>query len=247
MNTATTIPRAESADDTRQTPGGHGAGSTAGVAATSPAACAAGRLHGGRSSARVDLSRFDNSTFDRGASRLKEACWLLVRWLFFAPSWLPANRLRCWLLRRFGAKVGRGVVIKPGVKILFPWRLRIGDFVWIGEDAYLLNLVPITIGSHVCISQRAFLCTGNHDYRSPAFDLAAEAILIEDGGWIGSATWVGPGVTAGTHSVLTAGSVATRDLSPYMVYQGNPAVPIRRRVINAHPGLAEDSNESRST
>jgi len=139
------------------------------------------------------------------------------------------------------------VVIKPGVKILFPWRLRIGDFVWIGEDAYLLNLVPITIGSHVCISQRAFLCTGNHDYRSPAFDLAAEAILIEDGVWIGSATWVGPGVTAGTHSVLTAGSVATRDLSPYMVYQGNPAVPIRRRVINAHPGLAEDSNESRST
>ncbi len=187
----------------------------------------------------VDLSRFDNSTFDRGAGRLKEVCWLLVRRLFFEPSWLPANCLRCWLLRRFGATVGRGVVIKPGVKITFPWRMHIGDFAWIGEDAFLLNLVPITIGCNVCISQRAFLCTGNHDYKTPAFDLVASPILIEDGVWIGAAAWVGPGVTAGSHAVLTAGSVAAADLSPYTVYSGNPAVAIRPRVVNAPAGLAE--------
>lgn len=190
---------------------------------------------------QVDLSRFDNSAFDRGAGRFKEACWLLIRRLFFDGSWLPGNRLRCWLLRRFGATVGRGVVIRPGVKITFPWRLRIGDHVWIGEDARLLNLVPITIGSNVCISQRAFLCTGNHDYTCPTFDFLASPILIEDGAWIGAAAWVGPGVTAGSHAVLTAGSVATRDLSPYTVHRGNPAVAIRSRVINARPRLAEET------
>ncbi|MBN1490241.1 MAG: WcaF family extracellular polysaccharide biosynthesis acetyltransferase [Phycisphaerae bacterium] len=193
-----------------------------------------------RANGRVDLSRFDNSTFDRGAGRLKEACWLLVRRLFFEPSWLPGNRLRSWLLRRFGAVVGRGVVIKPGVKITFPWRLRIGDHVWIGEDAYLLNLVPITIGSHVCISQQAFLCTGNHDYSSPSFDLRASPILIDEGAWIGAAAWVGPGVTVGSHAVLAAGSAAARDLRAYTVYRGNPAEPIRGRKINPDPVRAED-------
>jgi putative colanic acid biosynthesis acetyltransferase WcaF len=191
---------------------------------------------------KVDLSRFDKSAFDRGAGRLKEACWLLVRRVCFEPSWLPGNRLRRWLLRRFGATVGRGVVIKPGVRIAFPWHLRIGDFTWIGEEACLLNLVPITIGSNVCISQRAFLCTGNHDYTSPTFDLAASPILIEDGAWIGAGGWVGPGVSVGTHAVLTAGSVATRDLVPYIVYQGNPAVPIRSRVMNARRGIAEETS-----
>jgi putative colanic acid biosynthesis acetyltransferase WcaF len=190
----------------------------------------------------VELSRFDNTGFDRGAGKIKEACWLLVRRLFFEPSWLPANRLRCWLLRKFGATVGRGVVIKAGVRIAFPWRMRIGDFSWIGEEACLLNLVPITIGSNVCISQRAFLCTGNHDYRSSTFDLVASPILIEDGAWIGAAAWVGPGVTVGSHAVLTAGSVASRDLSPYAVYCGNPAVAIRRRVINAPAVIAEETS-----
>ncbi len=201
------------------------------------------RGRAGSSVARVMLSRFDNSSFDRGAGRFREACWLLVRRVFFEPSWLPASRLRCWLLRRFGATVGRGVVIKPGVKITFPWRLRIGDHVWLGEEACLLNLAPITIGSNVCISQAAFLCTGNHDYTSPSFDLITSPILIEDGAWIGAAAWVGPGVTAGSHAVLTAGSAATRDLLPYTVYRGNPAVPIRARVVNAGPELAEELDE----
>lgn len=182
---------------------------------------------------RVDLARFDNRAFDRGAGRLKEALWLLVRRVVFEPSWLPASRLRCWILRRFGAAVGRGVVIKPGVKITFPWRLRIGDHVWIGEDAYLHNLVPITIGSNACISQRAFLCTGNHDYTAPRFDLIASPILIEEGAWIGAAAWVGPGVTVGSHAVLTAGSAASHDLLPYVIYRGNPARPVRTRTVNA--------------
>lgn len=192
---------------------------------------------------RVSLKHFDRSAFDRGAGVLKEACWLLIRRLFFEPSWLPASRLRCWLLRRFGATIGRGVVIKPGVRIALPWRLHVGDHAWLGEDAYLLNLAPITIGPDACISQRAFLCTGNHDYTSPSFDLLVSPIRIEEGAWIGAASWVGPGLTVGSHAVLTAGSTATRDLAPFTVYRGNPAQPIRVRNINPGPGLAENSSE----
>jgi putative colanic acid biosynthesis acetyltransferase WcaF len=189
---------------------------------------------------QVDLSRFDRRRFDRGASRLKELAWLLVRRLCFEPSWLPTSRLRAWWLRRFGATVGDGVVIKPGVKITFPWRLRIGDHTWIGDDACLHNLVPITLGSHVCISQQAFLCTGNHDYTAPHFDLLTSPILIEDGAWVGAAAFVGPGVTIGARAVLTAGSVATKDLVSDNVYRGNPAAFVRKRVINPSSNTAED-------
>jgi putative colanic acid biosynthesis acetyltransferase WcaF len=188
---------------------------------------------------RVDLSRYTNGSFDRGASAIKEAAWVFVRRLFFEPSWLPGSFYRRWLLRRFGAVVGTGVVIKPGVKITFPWRLRLGDHTWLGEDVYIHNLAPITLGSHVCVSQRALLCTGNHDYSSVRFDLITSPIWIGDGAWIGAAAWVGPGVTAGSHAVLTAGSAANHDLEPYCVYRGNPAVPIRRRHVNTGPNLTD--------
>ena len=100
-----------------------------------------------------------------------------------------------------------------------------------GKECWLLNLAPIEIASHVCISQRAFLCTGNHNYKSPAFDLITQPIQVERGAWIGAGAFVGPGVLAGSHAVLAAGSVATKDLEPYGIYQGNPAVLIKKRVI----------------
>ena len=94
-----------------------------------------------------------------------------------------------------------------------------------------MNLAPIEIASHVCISQRAFLCTGNHNYKSLAFDLITQPIQVEQGAWIGAGGFVGPGVLVGSHAVLAAGSVATKDLEPYGIYQGNPAVLIKKRVI----------------
>jgi putative colanic acid biosynthesis acetyltransferase WcaF len=181
----------------------------------------------------VDLERFDNRAFNRGASRLKEALWLLVRLGLFELCPFGLYALKAGVLRLFGARIGLGVVIKPGVKITFPWKLEIGDHVWLGEECWLLNLARITIGSHVCISQRAMLCTGSHNHSSPTFDLIVKPIRVETGSWIAAGAWVGPGVTVGEHAVLGAGAVATRDLEPRGIYQGNPAVKLRLREIRA--------------
>jgi len=182
---------------------------------------------------RVDLSTYSAARFDREAGRVKEAAWLVVNLVLFWLCPLKCSALKAAVLRWFGAEVGRGVVFKPGVKITFPWKLKLGDHVWLGEDCWLLNLAPITIAGHVCISQRAFLCTGNHDYTSPSFDLMTAPIHVEAGAWIGAAALVAPGVNAGSHAVLTAGSVATRDLEPFGIYQGNPAQRVGERHVRA--------------
>lgn len=182
---------------------------------------------------KTDLSSYSAARFDRGAGKARELIWLIVSLVLFRLCPLSLSPLKRTVLRLFGAKIGRNVTIKPQVKITFPWKLEIGDHVWLGEECWLLNLERITIGNNVCISQRAFLCTGNHNYKSPAFDLIAKPIQVEAGAWIGAGAWVGPGVRAGTHAVLTAGSVATNDLEPYGIYRGNPAVLLKQRVISA--------------
>ncbi len=182
---------------------------------------------------KVDLASFSAAHFDRGASQATEFLWLLVSLCLFQLCPFKLSPLKCWVLRRFGARVGRDVVIKPNVKITFPWRLDIGDHVWLGEECWLLNFDRIAIEDHVCVSQRAFRCTGNHDYRSPAFDLVVKPIVLRQGSWIGAGAWLGPGVTVGTHAVLSAGSVATTDLEPYGIYRGNPAVRVKERVISS--------------
>jgi putative colanic acid biosynthesis acetyltransferase WcaF len=180
---------------------------------------------------KVDLSRYTAGQLDRGAGPVKEACWVIVNLLLFQLCPLKLSGLKCFVLRLFGAKVGRRVEIKPQVKITFPWKLTLGHHVWLGEECWLLNLGPLTIGDNVCISQRAFVCTGNHNYKSPRFDLIIAPIRIEDGAWIGAGAFVGPGVTVGSHAVLMAGSVATVDLKPFGIHRGNPAVLVKERVI----------------
>ena len=176
-----------------------------------------------------DLSRFDDRSFNRGVGRFREALWLLVRQALFPNGFLRCYRLKSAVLRAFGASVGRGVVIKPGVRVSFPWRLKIGNHVWIGEEANILSLADVTIGNDVVISQRAFLCTGSHDWSDPAFALITRPITIEDGAWIAADVFVAPGVTVGKQAVATAGSVVTHDLPPEMICSGNPCVPVKER------------------
>lgn len=171
------------------------------------------------------LDRYDNSDFSRGASKLTEILWWVVRSLLFAP-WFPIPSLiKVVALRAFGAKVGRGVVIRSRVNITFPWSLTIGDHVWIADEVMILSLAPVTIGSHVVISNRAFLCTGSHRFRSENFDLITKPITIGNGCWIASNVFVAPGITLGDNTFCAAGAVVLKDAGPDVVLIGNPAIP----------------------
>lgn len=192
------------------------------------AGTARGDALGGGTRIRNDL--FDSARgLDRGRPKWIEVFWYLVKCaLFLTPLPFPSG-LKCAVLRRFGAKVGAGVVIKPRVNIHFPWKLTLGDHTWIGEEVFILNFEPVTIGAHCCVSQRAFLCAGNHDYRQPAMPYRNHPIIVEDGAWVGAQVFVGPGVTIGCEAVITAGSVVTRNLPPQMVCSGNPCQALKPR------------------
>lgn len=177
---------------------------------------------------RLDL--FDNSGYNPG-NVVARILWVLVRGLFF-QTWFPwPSVLKTGLLRVFGARIGKGAVIKPRVTIKSPWKLEIGDHVWIGEQVWIDNLDQVVIGSHVCISQGALLLCGNHDYSKATFDLMTGSITLEDGVWIGAKSIVAPGVTCQSHSVLSVGSVATSDLEAFTIYQGCPAQAKKPRNI----------------
>ncbi len=184
------------------------------------------------------MTRIRNDLFnarhglDRGRTKPVEALWYLLKcFLFLTPLPVP-SAIKCHVLRWFGARVGRGVVIKPRVNIHFPWKLSVGDHTWIGEEVFILNLEPVTIGAHCCLSQRAFICTGNHDYRQPDMPYRNRPILIEDGAWIGAQAFVSPGVTIGCEAVITAGSLVTQNQPAQMLCAGNPCAPVKPRWDN---------------
>ncbi len=182
-------------------------------------------------SAKTDLSKYDNSWYSPGAGWLRRILWHYVNHIIFNNGLFPISSLKVLLLRMFGAKVGRGVNIKPSVNIKYPWLLKIGDFSWIGEGVWIDNLTDVEIGRNVCLSQGAMLLTGNHNFKKVAFDLMVEKIVLEDGVWVGANAIVGPGVTCRSHSVLTVNSVAASELPSYSICRGNPAVKIRDRIV----------------
>jgi putative colanic acid biosynthesis acetyltransferase WcaF len=155
------------------------------------------------------LDQFSNREYQPG-SIFRRAAWYVCSLLFFEHGIFPFYGLKRGLLRLFGAQVGHGVLVKPSVKIKYPWFLTIGQHCWIGERVWIDNVAQVDIGNHVCISQGAMLLTGNHDYSSPVFTLTARPIMIEDGVWIGAMAVVCPGVVCHSHAVLGVGSVATK-------------------------------------
>lgn len=177
----------------------------------------------------VDLSKFDNSWYQPGRGIFVRTLWHFINALLVQNHLNPSSGLKVKVLRIFGAKIGTGVVLKPGINVKYPWNLEIGDYSWIGENAWLDSLAPIKIGKNACISQGTYFCTGNHDWTDPAFGLIVKPIVVEDGAWVGARATVLPGVTIAENSIAAAGAVVTKDTEPFMIHAGNPAVKVKVR------------------
>ncbi len=180
---------------------------------------------------KTSLSSFDNSWY-KPAPKYRILLWMITSTIFFRHAFAVSNGLKATLLRLFGAKIGKRINMKPGVTIKYPWYLEIGDDVWVGEQVWIDNLTSVKIGNNACISQGAMLLTGNHNYGSPKFDLVIKEIVIDEGVWIGAKAIVCPGVRCYSHSMLAVGSIATKNLKSYSIYQGNPALFIKERIIH---------------
>ena len=179
---------------------------------------------------RVDLASFDASLgLNRGVSKFKEIIWYFIKIIFFMTAFPFPSKFKVILLKLFGADMGYGIVIKPRVNIHFPWKLKVGNNVWIGEEVFLLNFELLTIGNNVCISQRAFLCGGNHNYEDPSMSYRNGVITLEDGCWVGANVFIAPSVVIGMDSVVSAGSVVTQSLPKNGVFKGNPVQLIKKR------------------
>ncbi|CAH0995302.1 2,3,4,5-tetrahydropyridine-2,6-dicarboxylate N-acetyltransferase [Emticicia aquatica] len=183
---------------------------------------------------KTDLSKYNNDWYKKSnltKGFLVTLIWFIVNKIFLNSYLLIPVSFKRAILRFFGAKIGKNVMIKHSVNIKYPWNLDIGDNVWIGENVWIDNLGKVKIGDNSCLSQGALLLSGNHNYKSSTFDLIVEDIIIEDGVWIGAKSVVCSGITCHSHSVLSVNSVATKSLDAYYIYQGNPANAIRQREI----------------
>jgi putative colanic acid biosynthesis acetyltransferase WcaF len=163
------------------------------------------------------------------ANRLGRQLWEVACALLFRPSPRPAHAWRAFLLRRFGARLGRGCHIYPGARIWAPWNLSCGDLASIADGAVIYNTSPIAIGEQAVISQEAYLCGATHDYDDPEFPLVSAPIEIGARAWICARATVLSGVRVGAGAVLGLGSVASADLDSWTVYVGLPARRVRSR------------------
>ncbi|MBE9166696.1 colanic acid biosynthesis acetyltransferase WcaF [Pleurocapsales cyanobacterium LEGE 06147] len=173
----------------------------------------------------VDLRKYNQSNFDRGRASWFILWWWLVQAIAFPLSFHHFNFFRCWLLRLFGAKIGKGVVIRPTARFTYPWKVKIGDYSWIGDDVVLYSVDRIEIGSHCVISQKVYLCTGSHDIQDRAFSLITAPISIANGVWVATDCLIGPGVTIGANAVIGARSSVFRDIPAEQVAWGTPCRP----------------------
>lgn len=178
----------------------------------------------------MNLKNYNNDWFVSG-SKIKIILWTLVSSVFFRTSLPVPSAIKVSILKMFGANIGVSVVIKPSVNIKYPWKLSVGGHTWIGEDVWIDNLDTVNIGDNCCLSQGCYLLTGNHDFTSPSFDLMIFEINIKNEAWVGAKSTVCPGVTLEQGSILTVGSIATQKLDEFGIYQGNPAIKIKQRII----------------
>jgi putative colanic acid biosynthesis acetyltransferase WcaF len=182
-----------------------------------------------------DLSRFGGTAHGRAAWRAQ--LWWLFERLFVLPTPQYMFGWRRLALMLFGAKIGNHVLIRPGVRVTYPWNLTIGDYVWIGDNVTLYSVAEISIGSHSVISQEAYLCAGTHDYRDVSFRFVSAPIRIARECWIGARAFIGPGVEIGHASVIGAGSIVMKNVDAATIVAGNPAKWVGTRTTEIGAGV----------
>jgi putative colanic acid biosynthesis acetyltransferase WcaF len=187
-----------------------------------------------------DLSRFRVPREFRGRSVIGVQFWWLFQTTVF--HWSPqfAYGFRRWILRCFGAKIGKGVIVRPSAVITYPWKVVIGDYAWIGDDVVLYSLGEIEIGAHSVISQSSYLCAGDHDYTQAHFPIRASKVTIGPQAWVAADVFVAPGVSIGQGTVIGARSSVFGDMPPGMVCFGYPCKPVKAR-----RGACEDGQPSK--
>lgn len=177
-----------------------------------------------------DLKTFKLPKNFRGRNAFIVQLWWLVQSILFRTSPQFLYGWRNFLLRLFGAKIGKKVIIRPTVKITYPWKLRIGNYSWIGDGVDLYTLGEIDIGNHVVISQRSYLCTGSHDYLQTDFSIYQKPIKIHDQVWIATDVFIAPGVIIEKGSVIGARSSVFENIPSNKICAGTPAKIIRERI-----------------
>lgn len=182
---------------------------------------------------KIDLSKYDQSWYSRGKPGWYVMLWWFVQAVLFKGSFHNMYGFRNFLLRCFGAKIGKNVKVRPTAVITYPWKVEIGDNSWIGDGVWLYSLDKIVIGSNVVISQKSFVCTGNHNYSDPYFGLITKPIIIKDGAWVAADVFVAPGVTIGENTVIVARSSVFENMPDNMICMGYPCKPIKRREIRS--------------
>ena len=167
----------------------------------------------------------------RGRSAiLVQSWWFVQATLFrFSPQFMYGWRR--FLLRSFGAKIGKNVILRPTVKITYPWKVKIGNYSWIGDEVTLYSLGEIEIGNNTVISQKSYLCTGSHDYTKNDFPIHAKKITIEDECWIATDVYIAPEVNIGKGAVVGSRSSVFKDLEGGKVYMGSPAKYLKNRIV----------------
>ena len=176
------------------------------------------------------LNKFKLPQNFRGRNPIAVQFWWIFQSIVIGLSPQFMYGWRCFWLRVFGAKVGHNVLLRPSVRVTYPWRVAIGDDTWVGDNVELYSLGRITIGSNVVLSQNAYLCTGTHDHSSPTFDMITAPIDIEDEVWIASDVFVYPGVSVGFGCVVGARSTVTGNLPAEMICIGSPCKPLKKRI-----------------
>jgi putative colanic acid biosynthesis acetyltransferase WcaF len=177
----------------------------------------------------VRLDTYDQSWYSPGRSKGIILLWWLLQAVIFPLTPHAFHAPRRWLLRRFGATIGQGVVIRPTARFTYPWNVTIGDHSWIGDDVVFYSLAAIYLGQHCVVSQKSYLCTGSHNLQDPHFGLEVAPVVIGNGAWVATDCFIAPGVTVGANSVVGARSSVFKSLPPGQVCYGNPCRAVAPR------------------